>query len=927
MKLSGFFSRAPDHDRETASLIDSVGTLRARSVLYAPDSGIDLAAYVMDQVGEEYDATLGMRIGVPVARLLRRLEAAEPFAFEPPDASGIQGMPLSVGVDLRKQLRSAKAMLEREDYFVNKWASGIGSVLGGMYAEFPEQAFVDPDADGNFEEASVLAPVAPLYTFVSDVPKMIHRIMGTFFGHGLPDDGLFEWLRDQFLIRVAIASGIDPDDRYTTQKRFILAHEKTGLTDAELIELYLGETPFYDLLTLPIPLQIPEAVRFEHTHILAGTGHGKTQALQFLIAADLEKAITEKRSVVVMDSQGDLLQTLMRSEYFREKALSDRFVYIDPTDIECPIGLNLFDIGLDGINQAKAVERETILNATIELYEYFFGGLLGAELTQKQGVVFRYLATLMTRIPNANIHTLRELMEDGERFRPYIKALQGSAKVFFETRFFDRQFSETKKQILNRLWGVLSNASLDRMMGATRNSVDLFNSLQAGSVVFINTAKDFLGHEGSVIFGRMFIALLGQALMRRAAVPRHERTATYIYVDEAEDVVDLTLTRMLAQVRKYKGAATFAHQNLDQFETSIRAGVITNTSIKLAGGVSAKDANALAADFRCDSAFLLSQKKGKRETHFACFARNVTERAVTLAIPLGYLESKDRLTDDEFRELLEGSRTRYGVHQGPDMPDDLAPMQAPPPEPPPQSPGTAALEEPLDIDSTPTDLVATPPVPPVMIEPEADQAIPAEAPARPMLTASTEAPAGIAITRAPAAPPRERPRVIGQGGVKHKYLEHLIKELGEERGFRVTLEEPIHDGAGRVDAVLVRGGVQLAFEISVTTTKDHELGNIEKCLALAYTHVVMLASHKKHQTSLQRFISEALDDADKKRVSFLLPEDLPGFLDGYPISQAPAERTVKGYTVRSRVKETDPTEALARRKAIAQVVARSLQEG
>ena len=142
----------------------------------------------------------------------------------------------------------------------------------------------------------------------------------------------------------------------------------------------------------------------------------------------------------------------------------------------------------------------------------------------------------------------------------------------------------------------------------------------------------------------------------------------------------------------------------------------------------------------------------------------------------------------------------------------------------------------------------------------------------------------------------------------------------------MTLEEPVLDGTGRVDAMLVRGEISLAIEISVTTTRDHELGNIEKCLALPYTHIVMLALHKRRQTSLERFISEALGDKDKKRVSFLLPEDLPGVLDGYTVAQAPTERTVKGYTVRSRVKEIDPVEATARRKAIAQVVARSMQE-
>ena len=46
------------------------------------------------------------------------------------------------------------------------------------------------------------------------------------------------------------------------------------------------------------------------------------------------------------------------------------------------------------------------MNGVVELYESFFGALLGAELTQKQGVIFRYLARLMLAIPGATIHTL-----------------------------------------------------------------------------------------------------------------------------------------------------------------------------------------------------------------------------------------------------------------------------------------------------------------------------------------------------------------------------------------------------------------------------------------------------------------------------------------------------------------------------------------
>lgn len=69
-------------------------------------------------------------------------------------------------------------------------------------------------------------------------------------------------------------------------------------------------------------------------------------------------------------------------------------------------------------------------------------------------------------------------------------------------------------------------------------------------------------------------------------------------------------------------------------------------------------------------------------------------------------------------------------------------------------------------------------------------------------------------------------------------------------------------------------------------------------------------------------IGKTVDDDEKKRVSFLLPEDLPGLLDAYPHIHTPKGKTVKGYTVRTRIVDSEKGEAIARRKAIAAVVAR-----
>lgn len=104
------------------------------------------------------------------------------------------------------------------------------------------------------------------------------------------------------------------------------------------------------------------------------------------------------------------------------------------------------------------------------------------------------------------------------------------------------------------------------------------------------------------------------------------------------------------------------------------------------------------------------------------------------------------------------------------------------------------------------------------------------------------------------------------GCVKNGYIEHLINELGKKLRFRATIpiEESIHDGAGRVDVILPRSELSLAFEISVTTTKDHELGNVDKCLVLPLTHVVMMSSHPRRLKGLSMPIGKALEDEEKK---------------------------------------------------------------
>ena len=215
---------------------------------------------------------------------------------------------------------------------------------------------------------------------------------------------------------------------------------------------------------------------------------------------------------------------------------------IDPTDIEYPVALNLFDVGLDRIKSYSALDRERLLNGVIELYDFVLSSLLSAELTQKQGIVFRYITRLMLHIPDATIQTLRELMEPGasEKFKPHIGKLKGTARAFFENEFDSKQFEDTKRQVLRRLYGILENQTFERMFSHPRNKLNLFGEMNAGKVILINTAKDLLKQNGTEIFGRFFIALIAQAALERATLPPGKRLPTFVYVDECQDYLDKT---------------------------------------------------------------------------------------------------------------------------------------------------------------------------------------------------------------------------------------------------------------------------------------------------------------------------------------------------------------------------------------------------
>ena len=421
----------------------------------------------------------------------------------------------------------------------------------------------------------------------------------------------------------------------------------------DVVEAYLQGTKLKALFTLKTPFEIPEARRFEHMHIVAGSGHGKTQTMQYFIARDLADVARGDKSVVVIDSQGDLINTILAAHTLPP----EKIVLIDPEDIEFPVSLNLFSVGQGRLAGYSALERERLTNSIIELYDFVLGSLLSAGMTSKQNVVFRYVTRLMFHVPDATIHTLRELMEPGgtAKYRTNIDRLDMTARRFFETEFDGKEFTATKAQVLRRLYGVLENQTFERMFSHPQSKFDMFTEMNQGKLILINTAKSLLKEQGTEVFGRFFIALIAQAAQERATLPDFDRLPCFVYVDEAQDYFDENIGIILSQARKYQVGMVLAHQYLGQLSNGLQEAFEANTSIKLAGGVSARDARALASQISADPELIQRQPKG----HFATYIRGLTERAVPMSFPFFVLEKLPRASAERRNAIREYSRAHY----------------------------------------------------------------------------------------------------------------------------------------------------------------------------------------------------------------------------------------------------------------------------
>jgi hypothetical protein len=572
-----------------------------------------------------------------LVQLLASLLADEPYLQPTPD-SQFERMSMQEFVEFRRLLYQKQHFLQNQAAYIDQVEEVLRRVAWGFAEVLP-----DAEASSPFAIPLVFELPEP-----ADVIQGIQQMLG-----GCHDRGLFANVRRQLFVNLCEASGRRPGDDSRRPYRYPL---ESGLMPAELVDTYLKGTPFHEFLLTPIPLALSHEARFNHWHVLAGSGQGKTVLIENLIRYDL--ACDDPPSIILIDPHSDLVRKLARSDL----GIEDRLILIDPRDTQHPVGLNPFAVNRERFGKYDAATQEQVTAGVLQTFGFLWSGLTNLTLTGKQDVFFRYVTRLMLTLPevegrNATILDMLQLMQDPAPYRRAIEALPDIPREFFARDFMSKSFEGTKEQVRYRLQAIIESPTMARLFTAPETTIDFFTEMNRGGVILVDTAKDFL-KEGSAIFGKLIISLILQAVLERAALPEAERAPTFLMVDEAGSYFSSNIDDLLTEARKYRCGLLLAHQYLDQASSSLRASLAANAGIKFAGGLSAQDAAVMAREMRTTPDFILAQPR----LQFAAYIRGATPSAV--AIPVSPIPRARMLPDGAFAMLVERNRARVSIRAG-----------------------------------------------------------------------------------------------------------------------------------------------------------------------------------------------------------------------------------------------------------------------
>jgi hypothetical protein len=582
------------------------------------------------------------------------------------------------------------------------------------------------------------------------------------------------------------------------------------------------------------PIALTEEQRLRHTHVVGASGTGKSTLLMRMLTQDIEQG----HGFAVLDPHGDLIDELLcRIPETRQNDV----ILVDPADVERPIGFNILS--------AHSELEKTLLASDLVAVFRRLSTSWGDQMTS---VLSNAVLAFLESTRGGTLADLRRFLVEAEYRKEFLPTVTDREVVYYWQKEFPLLSGRPQAPLLTRLDTFL-RPRLVRGMVTQATSLDFTAIMNGGQILLVKLAQGAIGEENAALLGSLFIAKLHQLALGRQAVAEHERRPFYLYCDEFQHFVTPSMATLLTGARKYRLGLVLAHQELRQLwnqDRDVAGAVLANAATRICFRVGDDDAKKLEDGF---SSFTARDLQNLGRGQAMC---RVDRADYDFSLTTSLLPALTHTERERHASIVGLSRERHG--------------------------GTPIAEPSTTQEPPPVIVRERPPVTPTAVRALDGPATVSES----SVTAGTR-PSSHSSTGLP-----------GRGGAQHKYLQELIRQWAGVNGWKATVEQRILDGLGCVDVALERGDTRVACEISVSSTTDHEIRNIRKCLAAGFTQVMSVVVDRRALETLRKAIAQGLEPTDKERVRALEPQELFAVLGQLVSDQSPTDNTTRGYKVK-----------------------------
>jgi len=325
---------------------------------------------------------------------------------------------------------------------------------------------------------------------------------------------------------------------------------------------------------------IRQTDRRSHMYVVGKTGTGKSTLLKTMILQDVKAG----RGLAVLDPHGDLVEDVLRRvPDVRKRAV----VYLDTPSSNWTFN------PLAGVTPGQ----ESL--AVAELIEVFKKIWIDDWGPRLEHLLRNVLFALLERAGSTLADAMR-LLSSREYRESVARSLRNQAVREFWLKEFAGYSPAFRAVIVaplqNKLSAFLTDPRLNRIVTAKESSFDLSDAMDQGKVLLVNLSRGRIGEGPAQLLGALLAARIGLAGLARADRPEAYRRDFVLYLDEFQMFATLSLTTMMAELRKYHVSLVLAHQYLGQLDTEVREAVLGNAGTLICFRVSAEDAAHLARE-------------------------------------------------------------------------------------------------------------------------------------------------------------------------------------------------------------------------------------------------------------------------------------------------------------------------------------------